>query len=352
MGRYYQTNERAAQMEYRRISIDTSKHVFTIHGVDQQEHPVLRRDLRRTQMEPFFAKLAPTEVVLEACGGSHHWARVLIRLGHRVRLIPPQYVKPFVKRGKNDRNDAEAISEAASRPTMRSVPVKSVEQQAGTMIVKHREMLVGQRTQAINSLRGHAAEFGVVVAKGSTNVASLLAVLAEDGAAPEEARVMFAQIGEHIADLDVKLQRLDCRLMELHKANSVSLLLAAIPGVGPKTAITMALTVDPGNFECGRHFSAWLGLTPKEHSTGGKHRLGKISKAGNERLRQLLVLGATAVIRFAKPGSNSASEWLLKLLERKPRKLAAIALANKMARTIWAMMAHGEAYRRQPITAA
>jgi transposase len=337
-------------MEYKRIAIDTSKHVFTIHGVDQEERPVLRRELRRSQVEPFFAKVAPTEVVLEACGGSHHWGRVLSRLGHRVRLIPPQYVKPFVKRSKNDRNDAEAISEAASRPAMRSVPVKTVERQAETMIVKLREMLVGQRTQAINALRGHAAEFGAVVAKGGNNVSALLAVLAADATIPVAAQAMFAQMGQHIADFDVKLEALDRQLMERHKANPVSRLLAEIPGVGPITAITMALTVDPGSFESGRHFAAWLGLTPREHSTGGKQRLGRISKAGNARLRQLLVVGAMAVIRFAKPGSKSASTWLLQLLERKPRKLAAVALANKMARIIWAM--RGEVYRRQPIIAA
>ena len=295
-------------MKFKRVAIDTSKHVFTLHGVDEQERPVLRRELKRVQVEAFFAKQEATEVVLEACGGSHHWGRLLIRLGHQVRLIPPQYVKLFVKRTKNDRNDAEAISEAASRPTMRSVVVKSVDQQAAGIILKHREMLVGQRTQAINALRTHAMEFGVVAA-------------------------------------------VDGELAVLHKANPVSRLLAEIPGVGPLGAITMALTVEPGNFASARHFAAWLGLTPKEHSTGGKQRLGKISKAGNERLRQLLFVGAMSVIRFAKPGSKSASAWLLQLLQRKPRKLAAVALANKMARIIWAMMARGEAYRRQPVAA-
>jgi transposase len=338
-------------MDYKRIAIDTSKHVFTIHGVDEQERPILRRELRRAQVEEFFAKQAPTEVVLEACGGSHHWGRVLSGLGHRVRLIPPQYVKPFVKRAKNDRNDAEAISEAASRPSMRAVPIKTVEQQAEAMIVKHREMLVGQRTQAINALRGHAAEFGAVIAKGCQNVAALLAALAADAAIPVAARAMFVQIGQHIADLDGRLDALDRQLMARHKANPVSRRLAAIPGVGPITAITMALMVDAGDFQSGRHFAAWLGLTPREHSTGGKQRMGRISKAGNERLRQLLVVGAMAVIRYARPGSKSASAWLVQLLERKPRKLAAVALANKMARTIWAMMARGEAYRRPPIAA-
>ncbi len=338
-------------MKYKRIAIDTSKHVFTLHGVDEQERPVLRRELRRSQMEAFFGKQEATEVVLEACGGSHHWARVLGQLGHRVRLIPPQYVKPFVKRAKNDRNDAEAISEAASRPSMRSVAVKTVTQQADGIILKHREMLVGQRTQAINALRGHAAEFGVVAAKGTANVASLLIELAADVMIPATARAMFEQMAAHIETLDSRVAAVDAELAALHKANPLSQALAEIPGVGPLGAITMALTVEPANFASARHFAAWLGLTPKEHSTGGKQRLGKISKAGNERLRQLLVVGAMAVIRFAKPGSKSASAWLLKLLERKPRKLCAVALANKMARIIWAMMARGEAYRRKPVAA-
>lgn len=294
-------------MKYKRIAIDTSKHVFTLHGVDEQERPVLRRELRRSQVETFFGKQDATEVVLEACGGSHHWARLLGQLGHRVRLIPPQYVKPFVKRAKNDRNDAEAISEAASRPSMRSVAIKTVDQQADGIILKHREMLVGQRTQAINALRGHATEFGVVVAKGTANVAILLTELAADTTIPAVARAMFEQMAAHIEALDQRVAAVDTELAALHKANPVSQLLVEIPGVGPLGAITMALTVEAGNFASARHFAAWLGLTPKEHSTGGKQRLGKISKAGNERLRQLLVVGAMAVIRFAKPGSKSAS---------------------------------------------
>jgi transposase len=338
-------------MKYMRIAIDTSKHVFTLHGVDELERPALRRELRRSQMEAFFGKQEATEVVLEACGGSHHWARVLGRLGHRVRLIPPQYVKPFVKRAKNDRNDAEAISEAASRPSMRSVAVKTVNQQADGIILKHREMLVSQRTQAINALRGHATEFGVVAAKGTANVFALLFELTADTAIPAAAREMFEQMAAHIEALDKRVAAVDAELAALHKSNPLSQLLAEIPGVGPLGAITMALTVEPANFASARHFAAWLGLTPKEHSTGGKQRLGKISKAGDERLRQLLVVGAMAVIRFAKPGSKSASAWLLKLLERKPRKLCAVALANKMARIIWAMMARGKAYRRQPVAA-
>jgi len=211
--------------------------------------------------------------------------------------------------------------------------------------------MVNQRTQAINALRGHAAEFGIIAAKGCGNVTALLAVLSSEDAIPAVAKEMFEQMGQHVSDLDAKIGTLEKQLLEQHKANTVSKLLAAIPGVGPITAITMALTVNPASFETGRHFAAWIGLTPREHSTGGKHRLGRISKAGSERLRQLLVVGAMAVIRYAKPGSKSASAWLLQLLERRPRKVAAVALANKMARIIWAMMARGEAYRRQPETA-
>ena len=338
-------------MEFKRISIDTSKHIFTMHGVDGQDRVILRRELRRGQMEAFFAKVPATEIALEACAGSHHWARKFVALGHRVKLIPPQYVKPFVKRGKNDRNDAEAISEAAARPNMRTVPVKTVDEQAATIVVKHREMLVGQRTQAINALRGHAAEFGIVAAKGCGNVEALVCVLTNEAAIPEGARTMFAQMGRHIAELDLKIRTIDRQLLEQHKANPVSQRLAAIPGVGPISAITLAISINPANFESGRHFAAWLGLTPREHSTGGKHRIGGISKAGNERLRQLLVVGAMSVVRYAKPGSKSASTWLLQLLERRPRKVAAVALANKIARIIWAMMARGEAYRRQPASA-
>ena len=338
-------------MALKRISIDTSKHVFALHGVDEQDRLVLRHELRRSQVAGFFTRLTPVEVALEACAGSHHWGRVLSGLGHRVRLIPPQYVKPFVKRGKNDHKDAAAIDAAASRPTMPEVVVKSADEQAATMILKHREMLVGQRTQAINALRGHAAEFGVVAAKGTAKVAALLAVLASEAGVPAAAKAMFAAMGAHIAALDTKIVALDRELAAAHKADPVSRRLAAIPGVGPLIAITMALSVNPAQFESGRHFAAWLGLTPKEHSTGGKRRLGGISKAGNTRLRRLLVVGAMAVIRHARPDRGTPSAWLTGLLARRPRKVAAVALANKIARVIWAMMARGEAYRRSPIAA-
>ncbi len=332
-------------MNLKRIGLDTSKAAFTLHGVGQDERAVLRRDMRRAEMEAFFAKLPPTHVALGACGGSHHWGRRLAAMGHTVQLIPPQYVKPFVRRGKNDRNDAEAISEAAARPGMPSVAVRSAEQQAEAIVLSARELLVRQRTQLVNAVRGHAAEFGIVAAKGTSQLPALLEVVAAGEAVPDAAKEMLAFLGGQVAQLDERIGDLEHRMKQQHKANPVSQLLAEVPGIGPIGALSLALTIDPSRFTSGRHFAAWLGLVPKEHSTGGRQRLGGISRAGNERLRQLLVLGATAVIKYAKPGSKSASAWLLALLERKPRKLAAVALANKMARIVWAMMATGEAYR-------
>jgi transposase len=339
-------------IQYKRIGIDTSKAVFTIHGVDQQDRPVLRVDLRRPQLVPFFKRLPPTEIAMEACGGSYHWARELIAVGHEVRLIPPQYVKPYVKRSKNDRNDAEAICEAAGRPGMHFVPVKSVTQQAQGMVLKVRETLVGQRTQMINTLRGHAAEFGVIAAKGLRQVGPLLAAIEQEGTIPPEAKEMVALLGQEIEHLNARITEIEVKLTAVHKANEVSQRLATIPGVGPVTALTLAIEIDPAAFESGRHLAAWAGLTPKEHSTGGKQRMGGISRAGNERLRVLLVIGATSVIKAAmRPGSKQMTDWLRALLARKPRKVAAVALANKMARVAWALMTRGEVYRR-PATEA
>ena len=332
-------------MNLKRIGLDTSKAVFTLHGVDHNEKAILRRNMRRAEMEAFFAKLPPTYVALEACGGSHHWGRQLAAMGHTVQLIPPQYVKPFVRRGKNDRNDAEAISEAAVRPGMPSVAVRSAEQQAEAIVLSARELLVRQRTQLVNAVRGHAAEFGIVAAKGTSQLPALLEVVAAGERVPNAAKEMLAFLGAQVAQLDERIGELERRMKQQHKANPVSQLLAEVPGIGPISALSLALTIDAGRFTSGRHFAAWLGLVPKEHSTGGRQRLGGISRAGNERLRQLLVVGAMAVVRYAKPGSKSASAWLLALLERKPHKVAAVALANKMARIAWAMMATGEAYR-------
>ena len=336
-------------MELKRISVDTSKSTFTLHGIDVQDRAVLRRDFTRRAFEAFMAKQAPTEVALEACGGSHHWGRLLTGFGHRVRLIPPQYAKAFVKRGKNDRADAAAISEAAGRPDMTVVPVRSAEHQAETMRLSVRDLLIGQRTQLVNTIRGHGAEFGVIAPKGISNVAGLLAKIAEDTNVPATARQLLSFLGEQLEHLEQRIAVLDQQLVEQHKASPTSQRLAEIPGIGPLSALTLVQTVDFTRFKSGRHFAAWVGLTPSQHSTAGRTRLGKISKAGNERLRQLLVVGAMAVIRHAKPGKRSASAWLLKLLEHKPRKLVAVALANKMARIVWAMMTSGEAYRGNPV---
>jgi transposase len=329
-----------------RIGLDTAKHVFQVHGADENEQTVVRRQLRRGEMEKFFGKLAPTRIGLEACGASHYWARLLRGLGHEVVLLPPQYIKPYVKRGKNDANDAEAICEAMSRPGMRFVPIKSADSQAELMLLGVRNLLIKQRTTVINAIRGHAAEFGVIAAKGPVNVADLLQQAhTEEASVPELALDMLRLLAAQLDALNVKLKLIETRLMASHRENPLSQCLASQPGIGPIGAVSFALRVtDPKSFRSGRHFAAWLGLTPKDHSSGGRHRQGRISRQGNEALRKLVVLGATAVIRFARPGH--ASPWLLNLLARKPKKLAAIALANKMARTLWAMMVSGEVYRR------
>src|SRR6202790_2215309 len=346
----HQPRPEPSMTQYKRIGIDTSKAVFTLHGIDLQDRPVLRINLRRPQLLSFFKKLPPTEIAMEACGSAHYWAREMIALGHDVHLIPPQYVKPYVKRGKNDRNDAEAICEAAGRPGMHFVPVKSVTQQAQGMVLKVRETLVGQRTLLVNTLRGHAAEFGVIAAKGLRQVAPLLTAIEQETAIPPEAKDMASLLGRQIEDLDARVKELDVKLATAHKANEVSQRLATIPGVGPVTALTLAIEIDPEAFESGRHLAAWAGLTPKERSTGGKQRMGGISRAGHERLRVLLVIGATSVIRAAmRPGSGLMTDWLRALLQRKPRKVAAVALANKMARVAWALMMRGEVYRRPAV---
>jgi transposase len=329
-----------------RIGVDTSKHLFQLHGVDEAEQPVLRRAVRRGEFATLFAKLAPTLVGLEACGASHHWARVLRGLGHEVVLLPPQYVKPYLKRGKNDAADAEAICEAMSRPQMRFVPVKSAENQAMLMLLGVRDLLVKQRTMLINAMRGHAAEFGVIAAKGAGKASELLQRAQDDAAGvPALAREMLGVLAGQVEAIEARLKALEAELVTWHRSSPVSQCLATQPGIGPIGAVSFALKVsDPRGFRSARHFAAWLGVTPKENSTAGRHRPGRISRQGDETLRRLLVLGATAVIRAAKPGR--AAPWLLALLARKPKKLAAVAFANKMARTLWAMMTSGEVYRR------
>jgi len=325
-----------------RIGLDTSKHVFQVHGVDASERVVLRRQLSRGQVEKFFAGLAPTVVGLEACGASHHWGRVLGDLGHTVRLLPPQYVTAYVKRGKNDRIDAEAICEAMSRPSMRFVPVKSADEQAAAMLLSVRDLLVKQRTMLVNAIRGHAAEFGVVGAKGVARVVDVLERARES--LPTLAWDQLAVLAGQLEVLDIQLGKIEKQLRTWHRENERSRRLASMPGMGPIGAMTMVLRVpDPTVFRSGRHFASWIGLTPREHSTAGRQRLGKISREGDEALRRLLVVGATSVIKQAQRGRGPA--WLLALLKRRPVKVAAVALANKMARIAWAMMVSGEVYR-------
>jgi transposase len=329
-----------------RIFIDTSKSVFQLHGVNAAEKVVVRRQLRRGQLLEYFSKLPPTVVGLEACGASHYWARELQKLGHEARLVAPQYVKAYRKRGKNDALDAEAGCEAMSRPTMRFVPVKSAEQQAALMLAGVRESLVRDRTQLGNRIRGHAAEFGLVAPKGPGAIGPLLARIAADQSVPSLARHLFAGLAEDFARLQIRLRAVDLELRTWHRSNALSRSLTAIPGIGPITASLLVMkTPDPNAFQSGRQFAAWMGLTPKDHSTAGKTRLGVITRAGDEMLRSVLVEGASAVIRHVRErGGKNATPWLVALLERKAPKLAAIALANRNARIAWAMMVTGEAY--------
>jgi transposase len=328
-----------------RIGMDTSKHFFQLHGVDAAERPVLRKRLGRRQMMAFFAKLPPTVIGIEACGAAHYWGRILGELGHEVKLLAPQHVKPYVMRNKNDGRDADALCEAMGRPRMRFVPVKTAEQQAALMLAGIREQLIARRTQLSNAIRGYAAEFGVTAAKGLDKIEPLLAQMARDESLPALARELFAMQGREYARLQVELKAIEVRLRAWHRANADSRRLAGIPGVGPIGATALVMkTPDPRAFPSGRHFAAWLGLTPKDHSTAGKTRLGKITRAGDERLRSVLVAGATAVIQQAKHGRGHPSPWLIALLKRKPPKLAAVALANKIARIAWKLMVTGESY--------
>ena len=327
-----------------RIGMDTSKHIFQLHGVDASERVVLRKRLGRNAMLAFFGKLPPTVVAIEACGAAHYLGRELGKLGHTVKLIAPQLVKPYVPRNKNDGRDAEGLCEAASRPRMRYVPVKTVEQQAALMLLGTRDQLVARRTQLSNTIRGHAAEFGLIEARGLDKLASFLAAIEQDESVPVLARELFAMLARQYAQVQVELKVIEAKLLAWHRANALSRCLAQIPGIGPVTAAALVMKApDPHAFRSGRLFAAWLGLTPKDHSTAGKTRLGKITRAGDERLRQLLVVGATSVVKLAKARGRGPS-WLIELLKRKAPKLAAVALANKMARIAWKLMTTGESY--------
>ena len=328
-------------MQITTVGLDLAKNVFQVHGIDATGQVVVRKSLRRSQMLPFFAELPSCLVGIEACGTSHYWARELIKLGHEVRLMPPAYVKPYVKRGKTDAADAEAVCEAVTRPTMRFVPVKSPEQQAALSIHRTPDLLIKHRTQLINMIRGLLAEFGVDIPKGLER-ALLMARRIVDGKAPDmpiEAAKIVGTLSQQALDTHVRLREIDRDLAIWPRGNDVARRLMTIPGIGPIGATALAASVtDPHQFRSGRQFAAWLGLTPLQKSSGGKERLGRISKMGDKYLRKLLIVGMTSLVRRAKYHPETVDPRLADLLARKPVRVATVAMANKTARIVWAIM--------------
>ena len=327
------------------VGVDLAKNVFQVHAIGADGEVLVRRQLRRAEVLKFFSALPPCLVGMEACASAHHWGRELIAPGHDVRLMPPAYVKPYVKRGKTDAADAEAICEAVTRPTMRFVAVKTPEQQAVLMLHKTRDLLVRQRTGLINALRAHLVEYGIISGKGPGGVTVLMKVLHEaQERLPAHARSALHTIGSQLRALASEVQRLEAQILAWHRSDAASTRLATIPGIGPITASAIAAAVpDATMFRSGRQFAAWLGLTPRPHSSGGKEKLGGISKQGDGYLRRLLVVGATAVMRMARK-DTARQPWAAQLLTRKPVKIATVALANKTARVAWAVMARNEVY--------
>ena len=333
------------------VGLDIAKSVFQVHGVDGAGQVVIRRQLKRRYVLAFFEKLPACLVGIEACASSHHWSRELKALGHTVRLMPPAYVKPYVKRQKNDATDAEAICEAVTRTNMRFVATKTPEQQSGLTLHRTRHLFIRQQTAVINVIRAHLAEFGIVAPVGRKGVEALLDVVANptDKRVPVIARACLAALGAQLRRLKEQILEFDRMIMTWHRSHEASRRLDAIPGVGPVLATALVASIaDPKAFRSGRNFSAWIGLVPKQHSSGGRDRLGSISKQGDRYLRSLFMAGALAVIRYAKIQHRP---WLTALLARRPSKVAAIALANKIARMVWAMMARGERYK-EPVALA
>jgi transposase len=329
------------------IGLDIAKHVFQVHGVDAVGAVVVRRKLRREDVAAFFRKLPPCLIGIEACATGHHWARVLLALGHEVRLMPASYVKPYVKRQKNDATDAEAICEAVARPTMRFVPVKSEEQQSVLMLHRVRELLIRQRTMLVNALRGHLAEFGIVTRQGIVGVGMLIALVEDDGQnlIPPLARSALLSLIGQLREVHERVGEMDCQIHAWHRSNELSRRLETIPGIGPITASAIAATVtDASLFKSGRQLAAWIGLVPRQNSSGGKDRLGRISKQGDPYLRRLLVVGAHAVLRFSRKARVPPTQWAAELLAKKPYNVVAVALANKMARIVWALMTTGRRF--------
>jgi transposase len=333
-------------MQVSTIGIDLAKNVFKVHGVDAAGTVVITKKLRRSQMLAFFAKLPPCLIGMEACATSHYWARELKALGHDVRLMPASYVKAYVKRGKNDAADAAAICEAVTRPSMRFVPVKTAEQQAALMLHRTRDLMVRQRTQLINAMRAHLAELGLVAAQGRDGLKALIALVRDETSRlPDLARRALQTILNQLDALGQQIGEIERHIHAQHRSNEASQRLETIPGIGVIGATAIAATVtDPLIFKSGREFAAWIGLVPRQNSSGGKERLGSISKQGDRYLRRLLVVGATAVIRHARAHPDK-NPWLIQLLARRPAKVVAVALANKTARIAWAVLARGEIYR-------
>ena len=329
------------------IGIDLAKQSFQLHGARSDGSDAFRKKLTRGKVLDFLASRPRCLVVMEACAGAHYWGREIGKLGHEVKLVPPVYVKPFVKRHKNDEADAEAICEAASRPTMRFVAVKTEEQQARGMLFRTRDLLVRQRTQTINALRGHLAEFGVIAPQGPAHVARLASAVANPcSGLPEAVRELSEVLLAQIAGLHAKIGELERRLRTSAREDEEAMRLMSIPGVGPICAMAIQAFAPPmASFRRGRDFSAWLGLVPRQHSTGGKARLGRMSKMGQRDVRRLLIIGAMTVVRWAVRRGAPPGSWLARMLARKPRMLVAVALANRMARIARALMTNKEVYR-------
>lgn len=339
-------------MEITTIGLDLAKSVFQLHAVDADGAVIWRKKVRRGALLDTLAQVPACLIGMEACATAHHWAREISALGHQVRLMPPAYVKAYLRRQKNDAADAEAICEAVQRPMMRFVPVKSAERQAVLVLHRSRELLVRQRTMLINAIRGHCAEFGLIAAQGVRNVSELMkrVRLADQAVLPEMAKNAMILLAEQLETLDMQIQRLNRRLLVWHRQDQASQRLATIPGIGVISATALAASVtDPAQFRSGREFSASLGLVPRQNSSGGKDRLGRISKMGDRYLRKLLVVGATSVVRRARTADSAASNWVCGLLERKPTRLVTVAMANKTARIVWAVLARGEVYQAKAL---